>query len=114
MNEKIKRLKKEETGNAKVGDNGLDPGDEASQSRIYKNLIRHKIELRSGRTIHTCRIHRKDHSQKKCTEVVIDMPEKPWQKGYFDSDVIYSGGDVYSQGDAVEPGGLSAAESLEE
>jgi hypothetical protein len=40
------------------------------------------------------------------------MPEKPWKKGYYDSDVIYSGGDVYSQGDAVEPGGLSAAESL--
>jgi hypothetical protein len=40
------------------------------------------------------------------------MPEKPWQKGYYDSDVIYSGGDVYSQGDTVEPSGLSAAESL--
>ena len=41
----MNRLKKEETGSAKVGDNGLDPGDEASQSRIFKNLIRHRIEL---------------------------------------------------------------------
>jgi hypothetical protein len=40
------------------------------------------------------------------------MPTKRWQGGYFDSDVIYSGGDVYSKGDTVEPGGLSAAESL--
>ena len=42
--QKIARLKKAETGNAKVGDNGLD-GDEASQSRIFKNLLRHRIEL---------------------------------------------------------------------
>ena len=40
------------------------------------------------------------------------MPENPWLKGYFDSDVIYTGGDVYSEGELVIPGGLSATESL--
>ena len=111
LNEKIKRLKKEEKGNAKVGDNGLDPGDEASQSRIFKNLVRHKIELDRvqplAHAVYTGKTIVRQNVRGR-----IDMPEKPWQKGYYDSDVIYSGGDVYSQGDAVEPSGLSAAESL--
>jgi hypothetical protein len=42
----------------------------------------------------------------------LEMPNNPWQEGYFDSDVIYNGGDAYSEGDAVTPSGLSAAESL--
>ena len=33
-------------------------------------------------------------------------------KGYFDPGVIYTAGSVYSQGDAVHPSGLKAAESL--
>ena len=97
LNEKIKRLKKEEKGNAKVGDNGLDPGDEASQSRIFKNLIRHKIELDRvqplAHAVYTGKTIVRQNVRGR-----IDMPEKPWQKGYYDSDVIYSGGDVYSQG----------------
>ena len=111
LNEKIKRLKKEEKGNAKVGDNGLDPGDEASQSRIFKNLIRHKIELDRVQPF-THAVYTGKTIVRQNVRGRIDMPEKPWQKGYYDSDVIYSGGDVYSQGDAVEPSGLSAAESL--
>jgi hypothetical protein len=111
LNEKIKRLKKEEKGDAKVGDNGLDPGDEASQSRIFKNLIRHKIELDRVQPF-THAVYTGKTIVRQNVRGRIDMPEKPWQKGYYDSDVIYSGGDVYSQGDAVEPGGLSAAESL--
>ena len=111
LNEKIKRLKKEEKGNAKVGDNGLDPGDEASQSRIFKNLIRHKIELDRVQPL-THAVYTGKTIVRQNVRGRIDMPEKPWQKGYYDSDVIYSGGDVYSQGDAVEPSGLSAAESL--
>ena len=111
LNEKIKRLKKEEKGDAKVGDNGLDPGDEASQSRIFKNLVRHKIELDRvqplAHAVYTGKTIVRQNVRGR-----IDMPEKPWQKGYYDSDVIYSGGDVYSQGDTVEPSGLSAAESL--
>ena len=111
LSEKIKRLKKEEKGNAKVGDNGLDPGDEASQSRIFKNLIRHKIELDRVRPL-THAVYTGKTIVRQNVRGRIDMPEKPWQKGYYDSDVIYSGGDVYSKGDTVEPGGLSAAESL--
>jgi len=111
LNEKIKRLKKEEKGNAKVGDNGLDPGDEASQSRIFKNLVRHKIELDRVQPLAHA-VYTGKTIVRKNVQGRLDMPEKPWKKGYYDSDVIYSGGDVYSQGDAVEPGGLSAAESL--
>ncbi|MDC3335779.1 PSD1 and planctomycete cytochrome C domain-containing protein [Opitutales bacterium] len=111
LNEKIKRLKKEEKGNAKVGNNGLDPGDEASQSRIYKNLIRHKIELDRVQPLAHA-VYTGKTIVRKNVQGRLDMPEKPWQKGYYDSDVIYSGGDVYSQGDTVEPSGLSAAESL--
>ncbi len=111
LNEKMKRLKREETGSAKVGDNGLDPGDEASQSRIYKNLIRHKIELNRVEPF-THAVYTGKTIVRKSVQGRIDMPENPWQKGYFDPDVIYSGGDVYSKGGQVEPGGLSAAESL--
>jgi hypothetical protein len=89
----------------------LDPGDEASQSRIYKNLIRHKIELDRVEPL-THAVYTGKTIVRKSVQGRIDMPEKPWQKGYFDADVIYSGGDVYSKGDTVEPGGLSAAESL--
>ena len=108
---KIKRRKKAEAGDAKVGENGLDPGDEASQSRLFKNLIRHRLELDrieplahavyTGKTM----IHNRVQGR-------LDMPQKPWGEGYFDSDVILTGGDVYSPGDPVKPGALSAAESL--
>ena len=113
LNEKMKRLRKEEKGSAKVGDNGLDPGDEASQSRIYKNLIRHKIELDRVEPL-THAVYTGKTIVRKNVQGRLDLPETPWKKGYFDSDVIYSGGDVYSEGEAVEPSGLSAAESLGE
>ena len=59
---KVEKIKKDESGEAKVGDNGLDPGDEASLARINKNMARHRIELDrvkplalsvyTGKTIH--------------------------------------------------------------
>lgn len=111
LQQKIHQLKKVESGDAKVGDNGLDPGDEASQSRIFKNLIRHRIELDrvepfthavfTGKTVVMRNVHGR-----------LNIPGDPWVKGYFDPDVIYDGGSVYSKGDEVSPGGLSAAESL--
>ena len=55
---KDRPAEKEETRNAKVGDNGLDPGDEASQSRIFKNLIRHRIELDRVQAGDPCRFYR--------------------------------------------------------
>ena len=111
LQEKIKSRKIKETGSAKVGDNGLDPGDEASQSRIYKNLIRHKIELDRVQPF-THAVYTGKTIIRKNVQGRLDMPHYPWQEGYFDSDVIYNGGDAYSEGDAVSPSGLSAAESL--
>ncbi len=109
--QKIARLKKAETGNAKVGDNGLDPGDEASQSRIFKNLLRHRIELDRVQPV-THAVFTGKTVMMKNVQGRLKIPEDPWAKGYLDPDVIYDGGSVYSQGDAVKPSGLSAAESL--
>lgn len=109
--QKINQLKKAETGNAKVGDNGLDPGDEASQSRIFKNLIRHRIELDRVEPV-THAVYTGKTVPMKNVQGRLKVPENPWAKGYLDPDVIYDGGSVYSQGEAVRPGGLSAAESL--
>lgn len=111
LQQKINQLKKAETGNAKVGDNGLDPGDEASQSRIFKNLIRHRIELDRVEPVTHAVFTGKTVSMKN-VQGRLKMPEDPWAKGYLDPDVIYDGGSVYSQGDAVVPTALSAAESL--
>ena len=37
--------RKAEDSDAKVGENGLNPGDEASLARIRKNISRHTWEL---------------------------------------------------------------------
>ena len=42
---KMNRQRTKETGSANVGDNGLDPGDEASSARIGKNISRHQWEF---------------------------------------------------------------------
>ena len=82
LKEKIKRLKKEETGSAKVGDNGLDPGDEASQSRIFKNLDSPPDRTGSSTAAHPCRLHRKTISRKS-VQGRLDMPENPWLERLF-------------------------------
>jgi mono/diheme cytochrome c family protein len=111
LDQKIGRLKKAETGEAKVGDNGLDPGDEASKARISKNLIRHRIELDRVQPV-THSVFTGKTVAMKNVQGRLGMPEDPWAKGYLDPDVIYTGGSVYSQGDGVRPAALSAAESL--
>lgn len=113
LKQKIIRFRKTEDTEVREGNNGLDPGDEASQSRIFKNLIRHRLELDrikplahavyTGKTI----VHENILGK-------LSMPKRRWDEGYFDSDVIYTGGNVYSHGDPVNPGALSAAESLGE
>jgi hypothetical protein len=113
LDQKVGRLKKAETGRAKVGDNGLDPGDEASQSRLSKNLVRHRIELGRVQPI-THSVFTGKTVAKQNVKGRLSMPKDRWAKGYFDPDVIYTGGSVYSQGEAVVPGALSAAESLGE
>ncbi len=111
LNEAMAARRRQETGSAKVGDNGLDPGDEASLARMRKNIVRHGLELDrtkplamavyTGKTILRHNINGRS-----------EMPPKPWAKGYFERDAILTGGNVYAPGDNVRPGALSAAESL--
>jgi len=114
ISQKMKANRKTETGDAKVGDNGLDPGDEASNARISKNIERHTIEgdrikprahgVYTGKTIKRNKVKGR-----------LQPSSKPWQgPGYLEKDTILTGGDVYSIGDPVTPGALSAAESLGE
>jgi mono/diheme cytochrome c family protein len=109
--EKMQTLRKKETGDAKVGDNGLDPGDEASAGRMKKNMTRHGIERDRTKPIALAvytgaTIYRKNVSGR------IELPKDRWAKGDIEKDAIRSGGDVHSLGDPVTPGALSAAESL--
>ena len=113
LSEKIAKRRKKETVDAKVGDNGLDAGDEASMARISKNLSRHQIEYDRTKpyalSVYTgATIHRKNVSGR------IKLPKKRWVNGEIEDDVIHSGGDVYAKGDRVAPGALSAAVSLGE
>jgi mono/diheme cytochrome c family protein len=111
LESKIVQRRKRETGNAKVGDNGLDPGDEASAGRLAKNIARHTIEfdrtqplalsVYTGATITRANVVGK-----------IPLPTDRWEQGIIEKDVIHTGGDVYAQGDPVQPGALSAAETL--
>jgi mono/diheme cytochrome c family protein len=108
---KMQARKKQESGDAKVGDNGLDPGDEASHARIMKNITRHEIELDRIRplalSVYTgATIHRNNISGR------IEQPKNPWASGQIENDVIRTGGDVHASGDPVQPGPLSAAVSL--
>jgi len=81
---------------------------------MRKNMARHKLELERTQpialSVYTGKtIHRKSVGSR------LVLPPNPWKgKGYFEPDVIYDGGSVYSPGDAVTPGALSAAESLGE
>ncbi|MEO1991370.1 MAG: DUF1549 and DUF1553 domain-containing protein, partial [Pirellulales bacterium] len=111
LKEKIKRDERQEVGDAKTGNNGLDPGDEASLSRLTKNIARHSIEKDRTKPIALATytgatIHRKNVSGR------LTIPDKRWEKGEIEKDAIHSGGDVYSLADPVTPGALSAAESL--
>ena len=108
---KMKALRKKDTADAKTGDNGHDPGDEASKARMWKNTIRHRIELdRTKPQVHS--VFTGKTVAKKNVQGRLSMPKDPWAQGYFDPDVIFTGGNVYSEGEPVTPGALSAAESL--
>ena len=108
---KMAKAKKSETGPAKTGDNGFDPGDEASNARISKNMLRHRIELDRTKPI-THSVYTGKTILKRNVQGRQAMPKERWGKGYFDPDVIFTGGNVYSHGAAVTPGALSAAVSL--
>ncbi len=113
IGKKIQERKRSEKGPIKEGDTGLDPGDEASKARISKNVTRHKIEkdgvLPLAHSVYTGKTIGRKNVQGR-----IEMPAEPWDKGEMEQDAIYTGGNVYSPGEPVKPGALSAAESLGE
>lgn len=111
LDDKVLKLKKQETAQAKVGDNGLDPGDEASQARIKKNLDRHRWELERNQPI-AFSVYTGKTIERKNVGSRIMLPDDPWDKGKLEVDVILNGGDAFSPGEPVRPGALSAAESL--
>jgi mono/diheme cytochrome c family protein len=110
---KIKENRKQEAGDAKLGNNGLDPGDEASDARMKKNIKRHGIERDRTKPL-AMSVYTGATIQRNNVIGPIAMPGKRWANGEIEKDAIRDGGDVHSIGDAVKPGALSAAESLGE
>lgn len=111
LNARIKKNRKQETGKAKVGDNGLDPGDEASLARMGKNISRHTWEYDKIRPI-AFSVHTGHTVQRGNVGSRIQMPANPWGKGFLEEDTILTGGNAYTRGDAVKPGAISAASKL--
>jgi mono/diheme cytochrome c family protein len=113
LNARVSRARKKETGDAKVGENGLDPGDEASLARMNKNIARHSWEFDKTKPIafavHTgVTIKRRNFGKR------LGMPKNPWVNGELEKDTILTGGDAYARGADVMPGPISAAEKLGE
>ncbi|MCB1062291.1 MAG: PSD1 domain-containing protein [Verrucomicrobiae bacterium] len=114
LDEKVAQARKDEKERAaKVGDNGLDPGDEASLARMKKNMSRHKWELERTQPI-AFGVYTGKTIQRNNVGSRIPLPDAPWGKGVLEPDTILAGGSAYSPSDPVEPGALSAAESLGE
>ena len=111
LSAKINRQRKQETGSAKIGDNGLDPGNEASLARMRKNIERHQLELFRTQPI-AFSVYTGHTIQRNHVKGLLPPPTKPWNKGYLENDVILAGGNVYAPSDPVIPGALSAVESL--
>jgi mono/diheme cytochrome c family protein len=111
LNARVTNIQKQEAGDAKVGDNGLDPGDEASLARMDKNISRHTWEYDKTRPI-AFSVHTGNTIERKNVGSRIDMPDDSWGKGFLEEDTILTGGDAYTRGGAVKPGPLSAVEQL--
>ena len=111
LDERVRANRKEEKGEAKTGDNGLDPGDEASLARMAKNISRHQWEFDRTKPI-ALAVNTGKTIERRNVSSRIPMPENPWGKGVLEKDCILTGGDVYSRGDPVTPGPLSAVASL--
>ena len=110
LQQKINNRKINETGDAQVGDNGLDPGDENSLARIKKNILRHRIELDKIEPI-ALSVYTGKTIQRKAVSSRIRAPVSPWKQGVLETDTILTGGNAYAPGDPVTPGPLSAAVS---
>ena len=111
LNARVNKARKKESGDAKVGDNGLDPGDEASLARMSKNISRHTWEYDKTRPI-AFGVHTGNTIERKNVGSRIEMPGDAWGKGFLEEDTILTGGDAYTRGDSVKPGAISAAEKL--
>jgi mono/diheme cytochrome c family protein len=111
LNAAINKNLKQETGNAKVGDNGLDPGDEASLARMRKNISRHKWELDKTKPI-AFAVYSGKTIERRNVANRIHVPKDRWNKGFLEDDTILTGGNAFTRGAAVKPGPLSAAENL--
>ena len=111
LSQRVAKARTKETGDAKVGDNGLDPGDEASLARMGKNIKRHQWELDRTRPI-ALSVYTGATVKRVNVDKRIPMPDNTWPQGKMDPDTILTGGNAYSAGDPVSPAALSAAESL--
>lgn len=111
LTERVSQNRKQEDGAAKVGDNGLDPGDEASLARMGKNISRHTWELDKTRPIAMAVYTGKTITRNNVSNR-IDAPKKPWGKGELEPDTILTGGDAYTRGARVTPAALSAASMM--
>jgi mono/diheme cytochrome c family protein len=108
---RVDKLRKQEFSAAKVGDNGLDPGDENSLARMNKNIQKHVWELDKVQpivlSVYTGNTVTRNNIGKR-----LLLPKDPWAKGYLETDHILTGGNVYAPGEPVTPGALSAVSSL--
>ena len=112
LNERVAKARKADAGSeAKVGDNGLEPGEEASLARMVKNMSRHEWELERTQPI-AFGVYTGNTIQRTSVGSRVSLPGNPWGKGEMEPDTILAGGSAYSPSDPVEPGALSAAESL--
>lgn len=107
----IAENKRQESGDATVGNNGLSPGDENSLARMKKNISRHTWELEKTQPIALSVYTGKTITRKNVSARILP-PANPWGKGVLEPDSILAGGDAYTRGDDVIPAPLSAAESL--
>ncbi|MFK7820902.1 MAG: PSD1 and planctomycete cytochrome C domain-containing protein [Planctomycetaceae bacterium] len=111
LQQRVQKNRKSEQGDAKVGDNGLDPGDEASLARMGKNIARHNWELQKVQPI-AFGVYTGKTIERKSVGNRLKAPKDPWAKGNLEEDTILTGGDAYSRGAPVTPAPLSAAAEL--
>jgi hypothetical protein len=107
----VGQTRRTETGSAKIGDNGLSPGDEASLARMRKNIGRHTWELDRTKPI-AFAVHTGKTLERKNVSNRLLLPQNAWDKGYIEEDTILNGGDAFTRGEPVKPAPLSAAVNL--
>ena len=111
LQDRVNQNRTQESGEAKVGENGLDPGDEASLARMNKNISRHKWELEKNLPI-AFSVNTGKTISRNNVNSRLQMPKEPWAKGYIEKDHILTGGSAFTPGERVEPAALSVAELL--